>query len=348
MSFLWLKRGFLSLAVVGIVTSLAFIAGRGGASSNKQRAPETVVVTAFPIPYFKHDEPSEKRFGSLEYIGGMELRGAHPNFGGISAIRVGGDGERFLSVTDTGDWIAGRIAYQGQKPVGLSDVLISPTLNSDGKRNKDVGLWDSESIAQDGDDVFIGIERGHSVLAFDFTKGGIRSMGKPIPLPLHVKNWPENRGIEALGIMPSSSQYAGRLVGISERSGGRDDATEGFVMKRDGSEPFRFFVSRSDGFDVTDLDFLPNGDLIILERYFSPVRGVAMRLRQFKTAMIKPEAVLNGDTILTADKRFHVDNMEGLSIHKNANGDTVLTMISDDNFSIAQRTLLLQFKWLGE
>ena len=35
--------------------------------------------------------------------------------------------------------------------------------------------------------------------------------------------------------------------------------------------------------------------------------------------------------------------MEGLSVHRGANGETMLTLISDDNFSALQRTLLLQF-----
>jgi hypothetical protein len=35
--------------------------------------------------------------------------------------------------------------------------------------------------------------------------------------------------------------------------------------------------------------------------------------------------------------------MEGIDAHVTAKGDTVLTMVSDDNFSMIQRTLLLQF-----
>jgi hypothetical protein len=35
--------------------------------------------------------------------------------------------------------------------------------------------------------------------------------------------------------------------------------------------------------------------------------------------------------------------MEGIDAHQDAAGDTVLTMVSDDNFSMLQRTLLLQF-----
>ena len=35
--------------------------------------------------------------------------------------------------------------------------------------------------------------------------------------------------------------------------------------------------------------------------------------------------------------------MEGLSVHRDAAGEIVLTLVSDDNFSAVQRTLLLQF-----
>ena len=35
--------------------------------------------------------------------------------------------------------------------------------------------------------------------------------------------------------------------------------------------------------------------------------------------------------------------MEGLSVHRSGGGEVGLTLISDDNFSAVQRTLLLQF-----
>jgi hypothetical protein len=343
----WLKRGLGSLATLTLVLCLAFLAGRGGASSHRQVMPEPVQVTSYSLPFFKHGDPTATRFGPLEYIGGLELRGNHPNFGGISAIRVAADGHRFLGVTDTGDWIEGSITYLNGRPASVQGVTIAPVMGPGGQRAKDIGLWDSESLALDGDQAFVGIERDHAILVFDRAKDGLRAGGRRIPLPAYVADWPENRGIEALGILPAGSPYAGRLIGLSERSAGRDDPTEGFVMRKDGSDAFRFRLKRSDGFDITDLDFLPNGDLIVLERFFSPLRGVAMRLRLVKTAEIRPDALVDGEVLLVADKGFHVDNMEGLSIHRDAAGATVFTIISDDNFSVAQRTLLLQFRWIG-
>jgi hypothetical protein len=342
------KRLLASLAAVAVVIVLAVMAGQGGAGSQRHMVPEQVEVAAYAISHLRIGEPTVRRFGPLEYIGGFEMRGRHANFGGISAIRVEADGSRFLSVTDTGDWIRGSIVYLNGRPTGLAGVTIAPTLTADGRRAKDVGLWDSESIAKAGDEVFIGIEREHTVLAYNFAEGGLRSRGRSIPLPDFVRRWWDNRGIEAMGIMPPAGPHAGKLVGLSERSSDSEGPNEGFVMGRDGSNPFRFAVMRADGFDTTALDFLPNGDLVILERFFSPRRGVAMRLKRVKSALIQPDAVLTAEILVTLDNTHHIDNMEGLSIHQGPTGETLFTLVSDDNFSIAQRSLLLQFRWLGE
>ena len=64
-------------------------------------------------------------------------------------------------------------------------------------------------------------------------------------------------------------------------------------------------------------------------------------------ASIKPGALVDGTELFFADMGYQIDNMEGLSVHRDAAGALVLTIISDDNFSPLQRTLLLQFS-LGE
>jgi hypothetical protein len=53
--------------------------------------------------------------------------------------------------------------------------------------------------------------------------------------------------------------------------------------------------------------------------------------------------VIDGPTIFTADLGSEIDNLEGIDAHVTPEGDTVLTLISDDNFSMIQRNLLLQF-----
>ena len=105
----------------------------------------------------------------------------------------------------------------------------------------------------------------------------------------------------------------------------------------------QFSVRRTDNFDVSDAVLLPPGDLLILERKFSWLGGLGIRIRRIQLKSIRPGAVVDGPSIFNADLGQEVDNMEGIDAHVTAEGDTVLTMVSDDNFSPLQRTLLLQF-----
>ena len=68
-----------------------------------------------------------------------------------------------------------------------------------------------------------------------------------------------------------------------------------------------------------------------------------MRIRRISVDTLKPDAVVDGPVVVEADMRCQVDNMEAISVHSDASGDIVLTLMSDDNYSSIQRTLLLQF-----
>ena len=64
---------------------------------------------------------------------------------------------------------------------------------------------------------------------------------------------------------------------------------------------------------------------------------------------MKPGAVMQGETLIEADMSYEIDNMEGLAVHRDASGETILTLISDDNFNtFLQRTILLQFTLLED
>jgi len=64
--------------------------------------------------------------------------------------------------------------------------------------------------------------------------------------------------------------------------------------------------------------------------------------------MIAPGALVDGPQLIFADMGYQIDNMEGLSVHRTADGELILTLVSDDNFSALQRTILLQFRLVEE
>jgi hypothetical protein len=295
---------------------------------------------AKPIAAFEPRDPSRVRFGALTFRGGIELTSSHREFGGISAIRVAADGARFLAVTDKGRWLRGRIVYEGPSPVGIADAEMAPVLGPDGKPLAARGWYDTEAIAQDGGTVWLGIERVNRIVRFDVGRYGLLARGEPITVPAGIARLPHNKGVECLDFVPRGLPLGGTLIAISERGLDRDGNIHGFLLG--GPNAGEFSVKRIGDFDVSDCAVTPKGDLLILERSFSRLRGVGMRIRRVPLTSVMPGATVDGPALFEADMGYQIDNMEGLSVHREG-AALVLTLISDDNFSMIQRTLLLQF-----
>ena len=308
--------------------------------------PSRIEIRSQPIASFDNRDKEIRRFSKLEFRGGLILTSSAREFGGLSAIRVGPDGGRFIAVTDRGYWLRGRIVYAGLKPAGIAEAEMAPMLDANGKPLAARGWFDTESLAEDGGTLYVGIERVHRIVKFDFAKDGLRARAVPVPLSAEIASLPWNRGIEALVFVPKGLPLAGALIALSERGLDSTGNLKAFLIG--GPTPGAFYVRRIDEFDVGDAALLPQGDLLVLERRFSWLRGLAVRIRRIAVTDIKPGAIVDGPILFLADFGQEVDNMEGLSVHRTASGETVLTLVSDDNFSPLQRTLLLQFTLLGE
>jgi hypothetical protein len=304
-------------------------------------SPISIEVNARPLASFDPRDRSHVRFGSLQYRSGLVLTSSFRGFGGLSGLRLDAKGERFISFSDKGSWFTGRIVYQGSEMTGLADVEAAPMMGADGKPITARGWFDSESIALDGSFVYIGLERVNQVLRFDFSKGFTRALGEVVAMPPAVRKLPFNKGLEALVFVPNGLPLAGTLIAMSER--GLDAAGNLIAFLVGGPTPGQFSVRRTNDYDISDATLLPSGDLLVLERKFSLLSGVGIRIRRIALKSLAPGAVVDGPSIFDADLGQEIDNMEGIDSYVTPEGDTVLTLISDDNFSLIQRTLLLQF-----
>ncbi len=345
------RRRFLKSAAAGL--SVAAVSARAYAQkaiapdaplaepSVSIAAPVSIEVNARPIPAFDTRDRARVRFGSLEYRSGLILTSSFRGFGGLSGLRLDAKGERFISISDKGNWFTGRIVYRGREMIGLDDVEAAPLLLADGRPLIARGWYDSESIALDGSLVYIGLERANEILRYDFSKGFTRARGEVVPTPPALRRLPRNKGLEALVMVPKGMPMAGTLIALSER--GLDAQGNLIAFLIGGKAPGQFSVRRDNNFDISDAVLLPSGELLILERKFSWLTGVGIRIRSIPLKTIAPGAVVDGPAIFDADLGNEVDNMEGIDAHVTPEGETVLTMVSDDNFSMLQRTLLLQF-----
>jgi hypothetical protein len=343
---IWRRRGLTHGLVAGLVAAIILGGGFGVAQTSRPvDLPVAIEIQAQRISSLDHLDSARRRFGALEFRGGVVLTSRFGEFGGLSAIRVQPDGSTFIAASDRGWWLRGRITYDGKRPAGIAIPEMAAMLGPDGRTLKARGWYDTESIAQDGGLLYVGIERVNRILRFDYGKDGLLARGQPIEVPPRMRTLPSNKGLEALEFVPRGQPLGGTLIGIAERSLDRDGNNQGFLVG--GPRPGLFALKRTDDFDISDSALLPSGDMLVLERKFSWTTGLFIRMRRIVQGDVRPGALVNGPLLFEADLRQSIDNMEGLSVHRGPDGETVLTMISDDNFSSLQRTLLLQFTLVG-
>jgi hypothetical protein len=300
-----------------------------------------VAVSAQPITAFEPRSPEKTRFGKLSFRGGLVLGGSHSRFGGFSGLWRGANGNDLVGVTDNGFWLTAKVASRKGRLAGLEGAELAPILGSSGRPLHRSRYYDTEGLCIAEGVAYLGVERTHDLLRFDWAAEGVMARARIVPVPREVKRLPNNRGLEAIGVVPGGQPLAGAIVAIAERSGADDEPTLGVILG--GRQPGLFRVIRHDGFDITDLAFLPDGDLLLLERWYRPLRGVGMRIRRVAGERLKAGALLDGPYLIEADLGQEIDNMEGLCVHPEQ-GRIVLTLISDDNFSFLQRTVMLEFE----
>ena len=343
------------LAAAAAVGTCAYappgIAAEGDKSADKSgpvaRQATAIEVGARTIDRFDRARPERERFGRLRFRGGLVLTSPASAFGGYSAVAVEPDGRRFFALSDEGTWLSGEITYNGARPKGLVNTKVGPLVGLKGRlldRKRDL---DAESMALlEGalgkGTVLIGFERNHRIGRFPI---GAQGIGAPIAymrLPPEARRMRSNSGLEAVAVLPAGA-HRGAVIAFAEQL--LDDRRNHTGWLWLEGEPRRLSLVNIGDFDITDMAALPDGSLIVLERWFRMSEGVKMRLRLIKAADVRPGALLDGEVLLEADGGYEIDNMEGLAVHRGPRGETVLTVLSDDNFnSFFQRTLLLQFE----
>ena len=158
-----------------------------------------------------------------------------------------------------GWWLRGRIAYEGTRAGRHCGCRDGADAWPDGRPLAARGWYDTESIAEDGGTLYVGIERVHQIVRFNYGKDGLLARGQPIAVPPQMRTLPANRGIEALVLVPKGLPLAGTLIAISER--GLDRAGNILAFLIGGASPGTFTVKRSADFDISDAALLPGGDL---------------------------------------------------------------------------------------
>lgn len=264
-------------------------------------------------------------YAEVTYLGSYHWRVSDRLFGGFSAIEVTADGMDFVALTDRGSIARGTFIRDGDTITGIALGALRRLLGPTRAPLAD-DLSDSEGLAigQDGT-FYISFEGADGVRSF----AGLDRPGSELVAARDFQAFQPNAGLEALAIGPDGALYT-----LPERSG---LATRPFPVFRlkDGVWDQPFEITRTGHFLPVGADVGPDGRLYMLERDFTGI-GFRSRIRRFDLDG------RNEETILETGLRTH-DNLEGISVWQDAQGLRI-TLISDDNFRMFQRTEIVEYR----
>lgn len=299
-------------------------------------APPTPIpaLSAISVP-LDADDPARVRLGRLAYRGGIAISAPDRRVGGISGMRFLADG-RLLAITDAGDWLTLTLAERGGRLNGVAALGIARMVGANGDPLRGKAGADAEALELDTDGTpFVAYERDHRVMRFP--AGEDRARAVAFPDREWLAKLPANEGIEAMARLGDAWLF------LAE---GGDAAYSGVLLSRRGVDAAygRVAYRPPEGFKPTDAAALDDDHVLVLNRRYSPIMGVAATLVLLpvdRTRLTLGAA----ETLAEFRAPVTVDNMEALAVHREG-GRVYLYIASDDNFSPLQRTLLLKFELL--
>ncbi|HZQ01106.1 MAG TPA: esterase-like activity of phytase family protein [Reyranella sp.] len=323
-----------------IVFSLLVAAACAGTPTTPVGAKDLPLqIRSWSLP-LKIDDPHVQTVGRLKWRGGIAMTANSANFGGWSDLHVDPDGKRLTSLSDEGSWFTATIDYdKAGNLVGLTGLKIGSIRGLDGQPLSDKQWADSEGLALMPDGSWIvSFERHHRIWRY----ATLDATPTAINTPDDFGRQPENGGVETLTALAD-----GRIIAISEEYSVKPGFNVGWIGTPGPGGRYRwdhFDYATIPGYSPTAMRRLPDGSFVTLERAWDPVRGVRCRVMRFAASQLKPEGTVRPEELARLASPYVVDNLEGISATLGARGETLIWLISDDNFNPLQRNILLLFE----
>lgn len=305
-----------------------------------------LALTATPVPLNLEDR-AQTQVGALTFMGALRLTSPDPLFGGLSGLRFRGGW--LLAVSDTGNWLAFQPVEWGSRLIGLRNGRIAPIPMADGRSAADKAIGDAEALEwrEDGGAAVV-FEQDHRLAVWPGVDPARPDSLGQAPAQVHRYTqaiaWPRNGGGEAFARLD-----AGADLLISEQGRGADGSHDVLLLSDGGNVRLGLFPPR--GFSPTDAVLLDRDRLLLLTRRYDGV-SIAARLLLVDlvglnaarvSGKVPADLILPVRELATLAPPLTLDNMEGLA-QRCENGAVMLYLVSDDNLSPAQRTLLMKFR----
>lgn len=266
----------------------------------------------------------DRQLTGLSLAGAWQLDSEASNFGGLSGLDVLRSGT-LLSISDAGAFAWIDINPETGRPDGLGATAYMR--DADGAVFKSKLAADAEGLSVRDGVALVSFERDHRIEAFNLDRCGAAARAARVVsldpvIDGHVIG--SNRGAEGFAL------DGDRLIaGFETRKSGGSPIAE---VRETGALELQAYTEQPAFYLLTGIDRA--GDLTArLFRAYDPARGARVILQ------VEGRDGPIGDAHFKAP--LPVDNFEGVAIGTNPEGGPRIWIISDDNFSRDQRTLLL-------
>lgn len=265
----------------------------------------------------------------VSYAGGLSLRGGR-DFHALSDLKL--HEGRLWSVADEGRLVSFRpVLDTPGRLIGVADARVSPLTDAEGQPLTDKRDADSEGLAiLDDGRVLVSFERHHRIWSY-----GTDAAALPVAVATPEARFRDNDGLEGLAAAgPDQWVTAGQDGGV-------------WLCGSAGCTALpRAEKDRSGDYQLTGMDRDPRSaggeaGWFIVERRFTPPFNTRVRVRR----MGRDGSL--GPVLIDLRPPASVDNFEGIAAVATPGG-TRLYLLSDDNGSARQKTLLMAFDVSGE
>ncbi|WP_027722318.1 esterase-like activity of phytase family protein [Maridesulfovibrio zosterae] len=301
--------------------------------------PITVKLTASQVGPLENDNV-DLGVSNIKYLGTLLLYSPHPAFGGFSDLLISNDRKSLLAVTDMGFWMKADIKYS---PSGFLRTVsekaqLGQLCDTNGNTYSIKYNADAEGLSRaPGGGYLVSFERIHRINLFK--NKNLSLAGKPtnFTAPKKIKDLPDNSGIESMLLLPNKD-----LLIISEGDSKSGPLSYASILKK--KKWTEYMYQRSQDYRPTSAANLPANEVLILERRYKGPGTLGIRFRKFNSNEIKADQNVRPELVFELPSILPLDNYEGVDTITTEDGKTFIYIISDDNFSPLQHTLLTLFE----
>lgn len=248
---------------------------------------------------------------------------------GLSGLWVAPGGGSLLTVSDRGWMLSATVERDAEGHIhAVRTEWQAQMLDNFGK---EVAAFTADAealaVASDGT-VYVGFE--------SYTRVTALTPPDMTPTPLH--RWDRfrdlwgNEGFEGLALRPD-----GYLLAILE---GQDEGGRRTFARKDDDWVEGPVLPATKGWALADATFGPDGLLYLLERRHALLAGFATRLSR----VALDDGRVGPAEQLLETRPGDLDNMEGMSLWRDAEGRVIVSLVSDDNFLPVQNTIIAEYE----